>query len=333
MATVINNYLGSKLSAQYRIKFIPTHIEANLFSKFLFFSGSVLKTLICLLDPEYKILHLHAAKHGSLIRKSAFIFLAKLFGRKTIIHTHGADFFEVYKSYGTPMKKFVRFVFGSADAVINASQKRKNEYSPLFDAGKIHVIHNFIYLPELKEKTKNQQVKIISLGRLGKRKGTFDLISAVEKIKHLDFMLELGGDGEIDLCHHLIKEKNLVEKIKIRGWVAGAEREEMLETGDVFVLPSYLEDMPMAILEAMAYEMPVVSTNIAGIPEMVEDGKSGFLIEPGDACTLAKKLSLLIENESLRREFGKRSRRLVKEEFSDEVILKKVSALYEKLGS
>lgn len=332
MATIIDTYMESYLAEKYGLRFVPTHIEANPLTQLFFFVVSVFRALGYMIRPEFRIVHLHTAKHGSLMRKSVFVILARVLGKRSIIHLHGADFLHRYESYGSVMKRFVGFVFRNVSAVIVTSNRRRDEYSRFVDKAKINIIHNFVYLPERVPAPNDDVPRVISLGRLGERKGTYDLIDAISKIRDLPFTVVLAGDGEVDLARQAVTREGLEDRVAIPGWTVGAERQQLLDTGDIFVLPSYMEDMPMAILEAMSYSLPVVSTDVAGIPEMVSDGTSGFLVPAGNADALADRLGRLIADRDLRRRMGGEGRRRVELEFSDTVILEKVSDLYERLG-
>ena len=89
--------------------------------------------------------------------------------------------------------------------------------------------------------------------------------------------------------------------------------------------------MPMTILEAMSYGLPVIATNVGGIPEVVEDKVSGFLINPGDYSSLAEKIELLAKEHDLRKKMGQQGYRIVREKFDIDVITKKLNNFYDEL--
>lgn len=91
---------------------------------------------------------------------------------------------------------------------------------------------------------------------------------------------------------------------------------ELYRTADIFVLPSLSEGIPVAIMEAMAMQLPVISTRITGIPEIVEDMVNGFLVNPKDPEALAKKIEYLIHHPYLREDMGKKGRKIIEEKFN-----------------
>jgi len=333
MISVVESYLNSETLRKYQIKFIPTHIERPGLVKYSYFLLSLMRSIPLLVNPDCKIIHLHFSKHGSILRKSTFIFLAKIFFKKTILHMHGADFFQAYGKYHPLVKRFVFKLFNQADLVIVLSERRKKEYSQFVRPEKIAVIPNFIDLPrERKKETKGEEAKIITLGRLGERKGTDDLIRALKKMGKFPFYAELAGDGDLERYKKLILELQLEGQVKIKGWVAKEAKRKLLEEADIFVLPSYHEDLPVAILEAMAHYLPVVSTNVAGITEVVKDGESGYLVDPGDVDSLADRMIRLVESPDLRRKMGTAGRRIIEERFNRQEIEDKIAWLYEGLA-
>jgi len=101
------------------------------------------------------------------------------------------------------------------------------------------------------------------------------------------------------------------------------------KNADIYILPSYNEGLPMSILEAMTYCLPIISTPVGGIPEAVHDGVNGYLINPGDCKALAEKIELLATDKPLREQMGLASYKLVQEKFDINVIIKQLKEIYQ----
>ena len=110
--------------------------------------------------------------------------------------------------------------------------------------------------------------------------------------------------------------------------VSGEAKDKALESADCMVLPSYAERLPMAILEAMACGLPIISTNVGTIPEVITDGIEGFLIEPGDIEALADRLVRLDRDKPLRRQMGLAGRELVRQQYSLDIMIKRLMDIY-----
>jgi colanic acid/amylovoran biosynthesis glycosyltransferase len=147
--------------------------------------------------------------------------------------------------------------------------------------------------------------KLICVGRLCEQKGQLLLVEAAKLLAEqgVDFELVLAGDGELrQPIEALIQEYKLSKHIKITGWISSAQVREFLLESRAMVLPSFAEGLPVVIMEAMSLKRPVISTYIAGIPELVESEKSGWLVPAGDVNSLAEamKKALSASTEALK---------------------------------
>jgi glycosyltransferase involved in cell wall biosynthesis len=104
------------------------------------------------------------------------------------------------------------------------------------------------------------------------------------------------------------ESKPVADRVEVHDWLDRAQRDAVLEASDVFVLPSHAEGVPMAMLEAMAFGLPVVTTAVGGIPDVVTDGREGLVVSPGDIDELRQALQTLVDNESLRLDLGRSAR-------------------------
>lgn len=157
------------------------------------------------------------------------------------------------------------------------------------------------------------KVIIICVGSPIIRKGWLDLFDALINI-HQDYLLIAvnGGKREIDLNKEAEK-RNIQDKFKDIGEIASSEMPEVYQLSDIFCLPSHWEGLANALLEAMSSGLPVITTNISGHPEVVNDNENGFLIEVGDVHKLNKLLSLLIKEQDLRNKIGIKARQSVRD--------------------
>ncbi|MEM7522749.1 MAG: glycosyltransferase [Pseudomonadota bacterium] len=156
--------------------------------------------------------------------------------------------------------------------------------------------------------------RLIFVGRLAAVKGAPVLLDAFARLhaKHPEATLTFVGDGEDRRwIEARIAALGLSEAITITGYQSQAEVAAYLARADVFVLPSFAEGLPVVLMEAMASRLPVVTTRIAGIPELVEDGVNGFIAPPGDADTLAARIDTLLSDPDLRRRMGEAGRAAV----------------------
>lgn len=114
------------------------------------------------------------------------------------------------------------------------------------------------------------------------------------------------------------------------GAVYGNEKLEVFRSCDFFLLPSYNEGFPIAIIEAMSAGLPIITTPVGGIPDVIKDEQSGFLINPGDYASMAQRILTLASNSSLRKRMGELNRSIVKEQFLKDAFIEKIDAIFKE---
>jgi colanic acid/amylovoran biosynthesis glycosyltransferase len=151
--------------------------------------------------------------------------------------------------------------------------------------------------------------RLVCVGRLCEQKGQMLLVQAAKKLHDagVDFKLILAGDGEMrQAIEQQIHQHKLQDKVEITGWISSTQVRQHLLDAKALVLPSFAEGLPVVIMEAMSLKRPVISTYIAGIPELVIDGENGFLCPAGDVESLSNTMRKLLEtNQQTLQRMGK----------------------------
>jgi glycosyltransferase involved in cell wall biosynthesis len=333
ISTVIKGYLSSILAKEHNLYLVASHIDAPRTIKLLKALLGLLEMLYYLLSKHIDIVHLHGGDYISFKRKYFYTKVAFAFRARVIYHHHGGGFMSQYDNLTEKWKRRVRQTFESVDLLICLSKSWRDSLQSIAPKAKIVVIPNAIDLPKTYKKQVNTPVNLTFLGWIVEKKGVFDLIQVVRKLVDDGFNIQLtiGGYGDIERLFEEINELCITSSVHYRGWITATERDLLLRTTDIFVLPSYAEAMPMSILEAMAYSVPVVSTDVGGIPELFSDGDSGFLIPPGNMNLLYEKLKQLIQNPDLRQTFGSHARQVIKKKHNMTITARVISDIYESL--
>ena len=319
------------------MRFIPTWKLGNKVVKSWYALQALVRTWFLLtFDKRIQIVHIHGAANASFERCKLFVSLAKKCGKKVILHEHAADFVEYYEAAAD--KQAITDTLRKCDALIVLSQSWKEYFASIgMDTTKIHVLNNIVSPPELlpEKHIADGKLHLMYMGEISKRKGGFDLLQAISDNKEYfkdKLVLRIGGnevDGDIKT---FIKEHGLEAFVSYEGWIAGKKKIDCLNWEDVYILPSYNEGLPIAILEAMAYSHPVISTPVGGIPEVIETGKNGILVQPGDTKAIADAIKYYIENPDAIKRHGDKAYQVVQNFFPEKVFddLKKI---YEKVRS
>ncbi len=222
------------------------------------------------------------------------------------------------------------------DVIIVLSQSWKEYFERTFHHPNIIVLNNTINIHPynraecVKIYNGDKKVRFLFIGEICKRKGVLDLVEAAKMLKddfNGRFEIIIGGGGELEMLKSKIKELNLEDVVKTVGWITGETKEGYLTGADVMVLPSYVEGVPVTLLEGCAFALPAISTNVGGIPEIVKNGVNGILIEPGDVKALAKAMANCIENHKMLEEYSENA---LKEfaPFSIEEVKVKLGSIY-----
>lgn len=337
IASVVCAYEHAGLFSNWPIVYLNSHVEGSKGKKLLA-AFTALKTFAGLLVlRRVKVLHIHVARNTSFWRKSIFMLFAYVAQCPVLVHLHSGGFPEFYwNRCGPVQKRAVRFMLDRAARIIVLSSQWQALLEGVTENARITKIPNFIlemqHAPAMCEREKNS---LLFLGRLSAEKGFFDLLEAAARVKrHVpDFKLRCGGEGDIDKVRTRIRELEIEDSVELLGWVGDEERLRLLEGTALFVLPSYVEGVPMGILEAMAAGVPVISTTVGGIPDVIDRGVDGLLLEPGDVGALADAIVLLLENAGMRAAMGVAARQKIAAGFSADKVLPQLEAIYRSLGA
>ncbi|PYL56195.1 MAG: hypothetical protein DMF31_13125, partial [Verrucomicrobia bacterium] len=281
-------------------------------------------------------IHVHFANRAA----HTAMFLKEISGIPFSVTAHGQDFM---KDLGND--DLLREICAAAEFVAaetDYSRDLLRQRCP-DSAAKIHRVYNGMDLTRFpapnSEAVINQVPRIISTGRLVAFKGFDYLIDACAELAHrgLDFSCEIIGDGPRrgDL-EARIRKLNLSDRVHLLGSLSQGAVLEKLRSADIFALASVTDAQgasdvfPTVIIEAMAAARPVVSTQLAGIPESVVDGETGLLVPPEDTMALAEALGRLIEDPKLRLHYGRAGRVRIEQHFRIEHTVMPLIELFQK---
>lgn len=308
---------------------VTTTVTNGQVKKLLVLCKAILQFLYWMLfHPEIKIVHVQGSVGASFWRKAIFIYIAKFFHKKVVWHMHAGRFAVFYQQH----RYAVRKVVNKSDVIIALSEYWKEYFKNEFPTKRVEIIKNVISAPRV-HKQQTGYFTLLFLGLLGKNKGIYDLLECIRDHK-VEFQgklkLYMGGNGEIEHVKQLIKEYGIADIVIFEGWVSGDKKIELLNKSDAYILPSYKEGLPISILEAMSYGMPIISTPVGGIPEIVSNGENGYLVEPGNKEDIYKAIISLLNDSDLRNRMGSVSLSRVGEHLP-EYVEKQLETLYDSL--
>lgn len=345
-----NGLLAEKL----RITNIKT-FEIPCLGRDLSFFGDIKSffEILSLLKKERPdIVHLNSSKVGGIgalavcILNLYFKLTANGLRIKTIYTSHGWAFAEKRKWYSKLLIKTASWLtIILCDKVITVSEIDKESviYWP-FIKNKVEAIHNGI--PEMVPKTKAEAKETIfkkigttipedslligTISELHKNKGLEFVVKALDVLKNEKLFFIIIGDGEEkDKLKSLIDKLGLDKKVFITGFIENAS--SLLKAFDILTLTSLKEGLPYFVLEAGLSEVPIITTAVGGIPEIIDDMKSGILVHTQNANEISKAINFLIANPEKRISLAEKLRKRVERNFSLKRMVRETEALYKNI--
>jgi len=340
MATVADNLRRGPLADRCRLavlnngKMTPEgrHLLVGIATQAAFL-GCVIRAIRRI---RAQIVHIHTCALFSFWRDIAHMLVARALGCRVIWHIHDGSFEGFLRNAPPVRKAILRWALRMGSRIIVLSSRARDTLQPMEPAARWTIVQNGVAIPPVKDPSPLGAVRFLFLGNLTTRKGAWDLVDAAEGVfrKGLDITVRLAG-GEVlpgqrdDLRRH-IESLDCRDRITLLGVVSGAEKDRALAQSDCLVLPSYAEGLPMAVLEGMAYGLPVIATRIGAIPEAVTEGREGFLVEPGDVKALEDRVAQVAADRELRRLMGQAARAKAEERYSLKAVSDQIFSLYQE---
>jgi len=294
-----------------------------------------LKIVMRLAFGRDQIVNLHSSAYFSFWEKCLFLDLAKLFGKKVVVHMHGSNFDRFVEESRGWARRLLLYHLNRFDCVIALSPIWERFFLTYLPLEKIGVVENGIrtssYVGQAYARTSFPS--IVFIGEVCQRKGIYDLLKVLPDMLAAipDLKLYIAGPGELNEVAELAREQGLENHIEIVGPQFGLDKVKYLYQGWCFCLPSYAEVFPVVVIEAMACGLPVVSTYTGGIPDAVQEGENGFLVQAGDLVNLRIALTHLLTDRSLREQMGARNRQRALECYDVDTSAAKLVQIYTRL--
>lgn len=278
----------------------------------LHFLKALLELVRLRATAQADLLHINVAGGGSAYRKALLALWARALGLPHVVHLHGSRFRETWPIAAPWRGALLDSMFANSDRILVLGQVWADHVARSLPAvaDRIVILPNAAPArPPRPERDTAAPVHIVFMGLLGERKGSLLLIEALSRIDPaLAWKATIAGNGDVAAHRQAAERLGVANRVRLPGWLGPAEVEALLLDADVLTLPSFAENLPMVIIEAFAYGVPVVATPVGAVAEVVEDGVTGFLAPVGDAGALAAAIQKLVESSDLRRKLGAAAR-------------------------
>jgi glycosyltransferase involved in cell wall biosynthesis len=293
----------------------------------------------CLVLYDPRIVHINGVNWAPFWESAFYLFISKLFRKKVVYHY--LDSFDIfYDESGPTIRAMILAVLRRSDAIIILSKKVKGMMEELIRNKSLSLIPSnvdtaiFRKCYERKEQ-RNARIQVLFMGgQYPFRKGLADILQAIphviEQNSNVTFSFS-GGDNVRSIVPQC-EELGISQQVKFLGWISEETKLALYRDSDILILPSYDEGLPYVIIEALASGIPIVSTHVGGIPEVIEEGVNGFLIEPGDWRALTESILRLSQQPGLRKAIGRANTKKAETQYSKKVALQRIKEIYDGLS-
>lgn len=281
------------------------------------------------------IVHIHTCSGLTFFLDGALLLLARRCNNPVIMHIHGARFDEFLDHLPEPVLWIVRWLARRATRIVVLSEEWRERLASRLGRVDLMVVPNGVpAVSRNNNGTSGDGTIVLFLGNLGHRKGIWDLLAAAENLSPRGRIVLVGGEEDIGAGHRVNEEiarRVLEERIAWVGPAVGEKKRAWLEQSEIFVLPSYAEGLPIALLEAMCAGLAVVTIPVGAIPTVISDGEHGLLVAPGDISGLTVALNRLIEDQELRKRLAANGRSRCIERYGIERTAAHLMGVYESI--
>ena len=333
MATVVNGYIKAGIRDICDFEYIETTRPGSVAVKALAGISAYARFRKDL--PACDIVHLHIGAGISPMRKSLFAKAAKRAGKAVVIHEHRGVLADLYRKGGYDFVRKTRELYELADVAIVLSEEWKDFFAEnVCDPSKVVVLHNSVPAPA-DAPALGREEKVLFLGHMTDVKGPDILVKAIPEVvkSHPACRFIFAGDGDAQPYRDLAEELGVLGSCEFVGWATDLEKDNLLRDCPIYCQPSRNEGMPMALLEAMGYGRACIATRVGGVPQVLNDGRDGILVEPLDDKGIANAVISLLNRIDDARSLGLAAREKVQSRFCPQQNLELLSRIYSVLGS
>lgn len=335
--TVVEGYIEGGLFDEIDCTYVTTHRPGSRWTKVAAALSGWTGVAARLATLDAPLVHVHLSSRASFWRKSVVCLLARLAGRPYLLHVHGSEFAEFYEECSPRARRVVRAVLARSALVLALSEAWRKTLQEISPRARLEVLMNAVPLPPLDEVQHRNEHRptLLFLGEVARHKGVLELARSFSRTAPLFPQLQLvyGGTGRaIDEVRELTAQLELGDRVEFTGWLEAQRKRAQFAAATIFVLPSYVEGMPMALLEAMSWGLPTIATAVGGVPEIITHEVNGLLVAPGDVAALAAAIARLMSDPQLRQRLGSAARETIATGFSLDAAIGRLLGIYRRFG-
>ena len=340
MEAVLRDLLASPLATRYRLYLISSYVTHRPVGRILVFAKALASLARWCRGDGPRLVHVHTAVRGSIYRKSLCVVVATLAGRRVVLQLHaGAGDIDAFAGR---LDRVRRGLFGAAmrraDVVLSVSRAGADSIEENFGVEGVIVVPNAApavhHAPPVNgsAETNGSAPHALFLGGFDNpAKGGDVLLRALPEILERCPDLHVTLAGSESPPAEVTSLQRTHPGVRWAGWLDHGTAREELSRCDVFLMPSTSEGMPVALLEAMAYERAIVATSVGGIPDVVSDDAEAILVPKDDPAALSVGVLRAVGDHELRARLGRAAKLRLDDDFNRDKIFDRIAAIYDEL--
>ncbi len=290
------------------------------------------------------LMHIPITSRLSFWKATVHMIIGRALGLKVLAHLHGGVFDHYYRQSSKLVQWFIGNSLSQANLIIALSERWKRflieEVRPDLLVEVLHNTVDDVFAQAAQQgdiDLDRSDNEVLFVGGLGPRKGVFDILQSVPIVynAHSNVAFIFAGGESVQgiqaEINRRIEATHIKSVVRFLGPVTGHAKLCMFQKAALFILPSHGENLPYALLEAMSVGLPVVTTPVGAIPEIIKDGQNGFFIQPGDHIALASRILQLLNDKPLRQRMGMANRLMIQKYYLPDLAMTQLVSIYNKL--
>ena len=343
VSTHVNLLLDSTLAQDYEIVHFRAGSEGRregALGRWLRLLASPFTLFATIVFRHVSLVHINTSMVPKAYwRDVVYLLVAKLLRARVVWQVHGGKLPQSFFAEGSLLSGFLRWTLGLPDLVVLLAKVEHDSYRRFVPEQNVVVMPNAIdYNPYLRVPTVRSReeypLRLVYVGRLAREKGLYETFQGLRLAQDMgvDARLTVAGKGpEEERLRRYAQALGIANRVSFVGGVFGAEKVSLFAQAEVFILPSYSEGLPYALLEAMAAGIPVVATPVGAIPDVVSHGTHGFLIPVRDGKSIAEAIAALGRHRDQLTWMSRACRRRVRAAYGIDRLATELSIKYAEL--
>jgi glycosyltransferase involved in cell wall biosynthesis len=329
--------LGSEVAARHAMRLFNTARRRDatrpLAARLRYQAGRFTRFALDVVHTRPRVVHVKATVGVNYWQGAGYCAIGRILGRRVFLQLHGGDFDSWYADHGALARVAMRAALRVPSEVLVLSEYWRGFVAKLGRRARVGVVPNGVHTEAAMPRRRDgdTELRVVTIGAVGVRKGHFDIVDAAARMRGEPVRFVFAGEdewgGETTALRERARTLGVQPSIDFLGTVTGPRKWALLAESDVFLLPSRGENMPNAVLEAMAAALPVVCTAVGALPEMLDEG--ALFVPFGDAEAIAQALRTLAANPARRAAMGAANRARAESRFAFAKVAAALDALYE----